>query len=64
MTTTQTLNPELVKILACPADDNRPPLRLAGDTLVCDQCGRVYPIRDGIPILLPEEATIPESQAP
>ena len=54
-----TLDPKLLEILACPADDNRPRLRLDGDTLVCDQCGRVYPIRDGIPILLPEEATIP-----
>ena len=60
MTTSQPLDPEFVKILACPADENRPPLRLVGDTLVCDQCGRVYPIRDGIPILLPEEATTPE----
>lgn len=53
------LAPGLLAILACPADDNRPPLRLQDDTLVCDQCGRVYPIRDGIPILLMEEATLP-----
>ncbi len=53
------IDPKLVAILACPADDNRPPLRLDGDTLVCDQCGRVYPIRDGIPILLMEEASLP-----
>ena len=63
MTPMQPLDPELVKILACPADQNRPPLRLVGETLVCDQCGRVYPIRDGIPILLPEEATIPPKQS-
>lgn len=57
---TQTLlDPKLLAILACPADDNRPPLHLEGDTLVCAQCGRVYPIRDGIPILLMEEATLP-----
>ena len=58
------LDPKLVQILACPACDNRPPLRLAHpnlaeETLICDQCHRVYPVRDGIPILLPEEATIP-----
>ncbi|MDQ2686388.1 MAG: Trm112 family protein [Armatimonadota bacterium] len=51
------IDPKLLAILACPADDNRPPLRLEGETLVCDQCGRIYPIQDGIPILLPEEAT-------
>ncbi len=54
------LDPKLVEILACPACDSRPPLRLAEETLVCDRCRRVYPIRDGIPILLPEEAIIPE----
>lgn len=57
MTDAMPIDPKLLEILACPDDDNRPPLRLAGQTLVCDQCGRVYPIQDGIPILLPEEAT-------
>ena len=59
---TTTLDPKLVEILACPACDNRPPLRLDGETLVCDQCRRVYPIQDGIPSLLPEEATIPDEK--
>ena len=57
------LDPKLVEILACPACDDRPPLRLVDETLVCDSCGRVYTIRDGIPILLPEEAVIPEVKA-
>jgi len=57
------LDPKLVEILACPACDDRPPLRLVAETLVCDQCRRVYTIRDGIPILLPEEAFIPEAEA-
>lgn len=56
-----TLDPKLVEILACPACDDRPPLRLEGETLVCDACRRVYPIRDGIPQLLIDEATIPET---
>jgi uncharacterized protein YbaR (Trm112 family) len=55
-----TLDPELLKILACPACDDRPPLRLDGETLVCDKCRRVYPVREGIPILLVDEAAIPE----
>ena len=50
------LNPDLLAILACPACDERPPLELRGDYLVCRQCQRAYPIRDEIPILLVEEA--------
>ena len=50
------LNPDLLAILACPACDDRPPLALRGDYLVCNQCRRAYPIREEIPILLVEEA--------
>jgi len=53
------LDPKFLAVLACPADDSRPPLRQVDDTLVCDLCGRVYSIRDGIPILLVEEAILP-----
>ena len=56
------LNPDLLAILACPACDDRPPLELRGDYLVCNQCRRAYPIRDEIPILLVEEA-LPLEQA-
>lgn len=61
------LNPELLAILACPACDERPPLELRGDYLVCAQCRRAYPVRNDIPILLPEEALDAElipNQAP
>ncbi|MEP6754777.1 MAG: Trm112 family protein [Chthonomonadales bacterium] len=54
------LNPDLLKLLACPACDDRPPVRQDGDTLVCDQCGRVYPIKDGIPELIVESAIGPK----
>lgn len=46
----------LVEILACPK--SKAPLRLdevAGE-LVCDESGLAYPIREGIPVLLVEEA--------
>lgn len=46
----------LLERLACPNCDDRPPLRLVGETLVCDVCGSVYPIVNGIPHLLPESA--------
>ena len=53
----------LLSMLVCPACDDRPPLREEGANLICDECHRVYPVRDGILILLPEEATIPDTTA-
>lgn len=44
----------LLEILACPACKTE--VRLEGDRLVCVRCGRRYPIRDGIPVMLVEEA--------
>ncbi|MEM2282355.1 MAG: Trm112 family protein [Candidatus Hadarchaeales archaeon] len=44
------LNPELLRILACPVC--RGDLQLKRG-LVCRRCGRKYPIKDGIPVLLP-----------
>lgn len=51
------ISPDLLEILACPVC--RKPLVLRGeDSLKCNECQRVYPIRNGIPILLEAEATI------
>ena len=51
------IDPELLKILACPACESRPPVKedAANSRLVCTGCGRAYPVRDGIPIMLVEE---------
>ncbi len=49
---------ELLEILACPLD--HAPVREEGDRLVCSECGRRYPVRDGIPVMLIEEAELPE----
>ena len=50
------VDPKLLEILVCPL--TKAPLRYDRDTqeLVCKQSGLAYPIRDGIPIMLPEEA--------
>jgi len=49
--------PELLEILVCPVC--RKPLVPRGEeNLKCNECKRVYPIRNGIPILLEHEATI------
>ena len=51
------LDPELLEILACP-DTHHSPLTAdeeAGE-LVCSTCNRAFPVRDGIPVLLLDEA--------
>jgi uncharacterized protein len=49
---------ELLAILVCPVCKNRINLVPDGSALKCDTCKRVYPIRDDIPVMLPEEATL------
>ena len=51
---------ELLEILACP--DCHQPVAEADDELVCTGCGLRYPVRDGIPIMLVEEARRPEEE--
>lgn len=51
------IDQRLLEILACPACKDRPPVRLHGEMLVCEKCGRAYPIKDGIPVMLPEVAS-------
>ena len=52
---------DLLDILACPLDKAEVRLRSEGgtDTLVCTKCGRAYPVRDDIPVMLVEEAVLP-----
>ncbi len=47
--------PELMEILVCPSCKSD--LLEEGAELVCTGCGLRYPVRDGIPIMLVEEAT-------
>lgn len=47
---------DLLDELVCPAC--RKPVRLTGEAgLQCEACERIFPIRDGIPIMLLDEAT-------
>jgi len=52
---------ELLDILVCPVC--KTPVKLTTDSsgLKCDTCHRVYPVRDEIPVMLPEEAKIEAS---
>jgi uncharacterized protein YbaR (Trm112 family) len=44
------MTPELLKILACPACKGE--LKLEKEKLVCLNCKKIYPIKNGIPVLL------------
>ena len=50
---------ELLEILACPQCKTK--VKLDGERIVCTnpQCGLRYPIRDGIPVMLIDEAEKP-----
>jgi uncharacterized protein len=50
------MDEQLLKILGNPLLPERPPLRLQGNYLVCTISGTGFPILDGIPQLLPENA--------
>jgi uncharacterized protein YbaR (Trm112 family) len=50
---------QALDLLACPACLQ--PLRATPDALTCTACGRVYPVLDGIPILLADRASLPSS---
>ncbi len=63
------LDAELLEILACPAPDHAP-LRIGtpqdsdADVLTCSSCGRQFPVVDGIPVLLLDEAISPPGPQP
>lgn len=48
------IDKELLDILACPVCKTE--VKLEGEKIVCTSCGRKYPIRDGIPVMLVDEA--------
>lgn len=52
------ISKELLDILACPLC--KADVRLEDDRIVCTKCGRRYPIRDDIPVMLIDEAELPE----
>ena len=51
-----TVPQQLLEILVCPKCRGELEYRAAESTLTCHQCRLVYPVRDGIPIMLIDEA--------
>jgi uncharacterized protein YbaR (Trm112 family) len=59
------LDPQLLEILACPSPDHAPlrvgtPTDPDAEVLTCTSCGRGYPVVDGVPVLLLDEARLPD----
>lgn len=57
MTPSDTIDAETLDLLRCPLTRSR--LRQEGDELVAEVGGLRYPIRDGFPVMLMEEAKLP-----
>ena len=55
------LKQELLDLLVCPACRGQAKVMVTddGNGLRCPKCGRVYPVRDDIPVMLIDEATPP-----
>jgi uncharacterized protein YbaR (Trm112 family) len=50
------ISKELLEILACPKCKGDIRLSDKKDGLICDACQVIYPIREGIPVMLIDEA--------
>ena len=49
---------DLLEMLVCPACKQALEYRPSPETLRCTACHRVYPVKDDIPIMLVDQATI------
>ena len=50
------MNPKLLDLLVCPVCKGTLTWKKSAHELVCQACRIAYPIRDDIPVMLPEEA--------
>jgi len=51
------IDPALLEIMQCPSCTGTLVERPEPAALVCSDCGLQYPVRDGIPVMLIDEAT-------
>jgi uncharacterized protein YbaR (Trm112 family) len=56
MTEARKVDPKLLEILVCPITKTRLDYDAEKQELISKAAGLAYPIRDGIPIMLPDEA--------
>ena len=52
------ISQDLLEMLVCPICKQHVQLLADASGLKCPVCRRVYPVRDDIPVMLPEEASI------
>jgi uncharacterized protein YbaR (Trm112 family) len=58
------ISQQLLDLLRCPLDPDRAArLEVADGGLVCQRCRLKYPVREGIPSMLPDEAELPPACA-
>lgn len=50
------IDPVLAELLVCPVDKADLNEDVEASRLECSECGRRYPVREGIPIMLVDEA--------
>jgi len=50
---------KLLELLVCPACHGDVEYKDRRKLIICTKCGLQYPVRDGIPVMLVEEATQP-----
>ena len=53
------ISQQLLDLLRCPLDPGHTRLEAAADGLVCQRCRLKFPIKEGIPCMLVEEAELP-----
>lgn len=52
------IDPELLELLVCPVTRQKLRYDAARNELVSDAAGLAYPVREGVPVLLADEARV------
>jgi len=55
------ISKELLDILVCPVCKKPLVLKVDPEVLKCNECRRMYPVRNNIPVMLVDQATIDPS---
>ena len=59
------VDPGLLELLVCPVGGGALRYDAEAQELVCEESGLAYPVRDGIPVMLPDEARrLDDAKAP